>query len=50
MIVLIGISFLIQIGTHPTEYVVKVYALLTGLFILTVGITHTDRSVNEWLS
>ncbi len=46
MIVLTGISFLTQIGTHPTEYVVKVHALLTGLFILTVGIAYADRSVN----
>lgn len=45
-----GISFVTQIGKHSTQYVMKVYNILAGTFVLTVGIAYADQSVNEWLS
>jgi hypothetical protein len=50
VILFTGISFTIQIGEHSAQYVVSVYAILVGMFVLTVGIAYADHSVTEWLS
>ncbi|CDK39069.1 hypothetical protein BN903_52 [Halorubrum sp. AJ67] len=50
VIPLTGIGFATQIGEHSLQYVVSVYLILVGMFVLTAGIAYTDHSVNEWLS
>jgi len=50
VILLTGIAFATRIGEHSTRYVVTVYLILAGTFVLTVGIAYADRSVTEWLS
>jgi len=50
VIPLTGISFATRIGDHSAQYVVLVYLMLAGLFVLTVGIAYADHSITEWLS
>jgi hypothetical protein len=50
VILFTGISFTTQVSKHSTQYVVSVYAILAGMFVLTVGIAYVDHSVAEWLS
>jgi hypothetical protein len=50
VILLTGIGFATQIGDHSTQYIVLVYLMLAGLFVLTVGIAYADNSITEWLS
>lgn len=45
-----AISFSTQIEKHSAQYVISVYALLSGMFVLTLGLAYADRSVTEWLS
>jgi len=45
-----GIGFATQIGDHSARYVVSVYLLLAGMFVLTVGIAYADHSLHEWFS
>jgi hypothetical protein len=50
VILLTGVGFATQVGDHSPRYVVTVYLMLAGLFVLTVGIAYAEQSVNEWLS
>jgi hypothetical protein len=50
VIPLTGIGFATQIGDHSVEYIVLVYLMLAGLFVLTVDIAYADHSITEWLS
>jgi hypothetical protein len=50
VIPLTGIGFATQIGDHSTQYIIRVYLMLAGLFVLTVGIAFADHSITEWLS
>jgi hypothetical protein len=50
VIPLTGIGFATQIGDHSAQYIVLVYLMLAGLFVLTVGIAYADHSMTEWLS
>lgn len=50
VIPLTGIGFTTQIGDHSAQYIVSVYPMLAGLFVLIVGIAYADHSVTEWLS
>lgn len=49
VIPLTGIGFTTQIGDHSAQYIVSVYLMLAGLFVLIVGIAYADYSVTEWL-
>jgi hypothetical protein len=49
VILFTGIGFATQIGEHSGRYVLLVYLMLAGLFVLTVGIAYADHSVTEWL-
>jgi hypothetical protein len=50
VIPLTGIGFATRIGNHSAQYVVTVYLLLAGMFVLTLGVAYADHSVTEWLS
>jgi len=50
VIPLTGIGFATQIGDHSAQYVVTVYLMLAGMFLLTVVIAYVDHSIHEWLS
>jgi hypothetical protein len=50
VILLTGIGFVTQIGDHSAQYIVLMYLMLAGLFVLTVGIAYADHSITEWLS
>jgi predicted RND superfamily exporter protein len=50
VILFTGIGFATRIGEHSAPYVVTVYFMLAGMFVLTVGIAYADHSVTEWLS
>ena len=47
VILLTGISFATKSGDHSAQYVVRIYLLLAGLFVLTVGIAYVDHSLTE---
>jgi hypothetical protein len=50
VIPLTGIGFATRSGNHSAQYVVTVYLLLAGMFVLTLGVAYADHSVTEWLS
>jgi len=49
VIPLTRIGFATQIGDHSVQYIVLVYLMLAGLFVLTMGIAYTDHSMTEWV-
>lgn len=49
MILATGIGFATRTSEHPVQYTVKVYFLLAGMFVLTVGIAYADHTFTEWL-
>ena len=50
VILFTGVGFAAQAGEHSTWYVLRIYLVLAGLFVVTIGIAYTDYSVAEWLS
>ncbi len=50
VIPLTGIGFATRIGERSAQYVVSIYLILAGMFLLTVGIGYADHSIHEWLS